>query len=258
MNKNFRGTVQSVSRAMELLNLIAEKKKPLSLAELAEAMDWPKSTVHGLISTLRDYDYVSQSEIDGKYYLGIRLFELGNLLQSSWDVHSAARPVMVKLNARFNENVHLAAEEKGEVLYLEKIDSNHLFQIVSKVGRRLPMHCTGVGKVLLAYRPFSEVRRILQNHPMQAYTGKTITTLKAMERELKDIREKGYACDNGEVMEGLWCVAAPIYDNNGDVRFALSVSGFYENMNNQSEAIKKELLMACNTISTEIGYRPNK
>ena len=255
MTKNFKGTVQSVSRAMELLDLIADKKKPLSLAELAEAMDWPKSTVHGLISTLRDYDYVSQSELDGKYYLGIRLFELGNLLQSTWDVHSAARPVMVKLNTQFNETVHLAAEEKGEVLYLEKIDSNRLFQIVSKVGSRLPMHCTGVGKVLLAYRPISEARRILQKKPMQAYTGKTITTLKAMERELKVIRERGYACDNGEVMDGLWCAAAPIYDNNGDVRFALSISGFYENMYKNSESIIKELLKACKTISTEIGYR---
>ncbi|MGL6197585.1 MAG: IclR family transcriptional regulator [Lachnospiraceae bacterium] len=256
MNKNYKAShVQSVSRALELLNLIAEKNYPLSLTEMAGLLDWPKSTVHGLISTLRDYDYATQSEEDGKYYLGVRFFELGNMLQSSWDIHNAARPVMVKLNARFNETIHLATEEKGEVLYLEKIDSNHLFRIVSKVGTRLPMYCTGLGKVMLAYRPIGEVRKILQKQPMQTYTSRTITTISTMERELKEIREKGYALDNGEIMDSLRCVAAPIYDENGEVRYALSISGLYSSISENSEAIIKELLIACDTISAEMGYR---
>lgn len=240
---------------MELLDLIGENNKPMSLTEISEELGWPKSTIHGLIATLRDYNYVSQSEVDGKYFLGIRLFELGNLLQSSWNVHNLARPVMVKLNARFNETVHLAAEEKGEVLYLEKINSNRLFSIVSQVGSRLPMHCTGVGKVLLAFMPNNQAMRILQKQPMQAYTSRTITTLEAMERELKQIREKGYGSDNGEIMDSLSCVAAPIYDSSGKVHYALSISGINNNIIEHGDSIIKELLEACDNISAEMGYR---
>lgn len=248
--------VQSAARTLQILDLMGEEKRALSLTELSVLLEWPKSTVHGFLATLRDYDYISQSEDDGKYSLGIRLFELGNVLQASWDINDVARPKMVQLNARFGETVHLATEDKGEVLYLEKIDSNHLLRIVSQVGSRLPMHCTGVGKTLLAFRSNREVAQIIQRHPMQSFTSKTITDSAVLERELNEIRERGYAYDNGEIMDSLRCVAAPIYNSNGNVSYALSISGLSNNMNDDRIGrIVKELLNACNTISKEIGYQ---
>lgn len=248
--------VQSVVRALHILDMMGEKKREMSLAEISEALNWPKSTTHGILSTLRDFDYISQSAASGKYSLGIRLFELGNVLQSSWNINNAARPLMVKLNSRFGETVHLATEDKGEVLYLEKIDSNHILRIVSQVGARLPMHCTGVGKVLLAYRPAREVRKIIQAHPMKAHTAKTITDFAVLERELKTVRETGFAVDRGEIMDSLQCIAAPIYSNNGNVEYAMSISGLAHNMDyKRFETLVQALLNACNTVSKEIGYQ---
>lgn len=247
--------VKSLARGLLVINLLADKKRPLTLTEIAGALQWPKSTVHGILSTLRDYDYVSQSAIDGRYSLGIRLFELGNILQASWDIHSIARPVMLKLNARFGETVHLATEDKGEVLYLEKIDSNHLLRIVSQVGARLPLYCTGVGKTLLAFLPPERQKRYLQQSVLRPYTARTITDKKHLARELAEIRARGYAYDNGEIMDSLRCVSAPIYGVDGTVTYALSVSGLSNTMTNERvESITQALLDACRGISGETGY----
>lgn len=255
MENNSEIHVKSLARGLQILNLLAEKKRSMSLTEISTALKWPKSTVHGLLSTLRCFDYVAQSELDGKYYLGIRLFELGNILQASWDIHSIARPVMVKLNARFGETVHLATEDKGEVLYLEKLDSSQLLRIVSQVGARLPMYCTGVGKTLLAFKPPERLQRYFQQSVFSPYTAKTITDKTALARELQQIRERGYAYDNGEIMDSLRCVSAPIYDINGEVKYALSVSGLNNTMTKERvESITQAILSACRNISKEIGY----
>ncbi len=247
--------VKSVARALQILDLMAEKRESLSLKDIADSLNWPKSTVHGIISTMRDYGYISQSERDGKYTLGVRLFELGNILQTSWDIHEIARPMMMKLNAQFGETVHLATEDNGEVLYLEKIDSHHLLRIVSQVGSRLPMYCTGVGKVLLAFQSPQKKANLIKQQSFQSYTGRTITNISALEKELTYIREKGFACDNGEIMDSLQCVAAPIYDKDCNVSYALSVSGLSNNMNQDHiESITRALLSACRNISKEFGY----
>lgn len=255
-NKHTKSHVQSLAKALQIIDFMGAHKKPVSLKEISEQMGWPKSTIHGLLATLRDYNFVSQSAVDGKYILGIRLFELGNALMASWDISRAAHPLMVQLNSRFGETVHLATEEKGEVLYLEKIDSNHLLRIVSQVGARLPMHCTGVGKVLLAYRTPKEIRQIIQAHPLESYTSKTITNPLTLEKELERIRERGFAYDEGEIMDSLRCVAAPIFSSDGSVSYSLSVSGLDSNIGNERlETITKALLNACAIISKEMGYK---
>lgn len=248
--------VQSVERALQLLEALGKANREMSLTELSQTMGWPKSTAHGLLSTLRDYGYVEQSAETGRYRLGVRLFELGTRVAQNWDVRAAAKPAMLRLNAKLGETVQLAAEDNGEVLYLEKIDSTHLMRIVSEVGVRLPMHCSGIGKVLLAYKTTAEVKWIVSQKGLPALTTKTITSLPRLERELAEIRQKGYGFDNGEIMEGLRCVAAPIRDANNRVRYALSVSGLYSNM--QGERLQKMVQMvleATRTISHNMGYR---
>lgn len=248
--------VQSVERALLLVDVLASEKREMSLTEISRRVGWPKSTVHGLLSTLRDYQYIDQSPITGHYQLGVRLFELGTLVARNWDVRSAAKPIMLQLNNTLGETVQLATEDNGEVLYLEKVDSTHLMRIVSEVGIRLPMHCSGLGKVLLAHKTNAEVKWILSQKGMPALTAKTITSLAKLDKELADIRRNGYGFDNGEVMDGLRCVAAPIWDGNSRVRYALSVSGLYNNM--QGDKMKKciDLVQkAARNVSYAIGYR---
>lgn len=248
--------VQSVERALTLVELLAAEKREMSLTELSQKAGWPKSTVHGLLSTLRDFDFIEQSAETGRYHLGVRLFELGNLVGSSWDVRGAAKPAMQRLSIQLGETVQLATEDKGEVLYLEKIDSTHLMRIVSEVGVRLPMHCSGLGKVLLAHKTAAEVKWIVSQKGLPALTNKTITNMQRLERELSEIRKNGYGFDNEEIMDGLRCVAAPIYDANNRVRYALSVSGLSANMQSEKlERVVKGVVEAARSISYNLGYR---
>lgn len=256
--RSFRGEghIQSVDRALGLVEILAQENREISLTELSRLAGRPKSTIHGLLASLRSYGYVEQNEENGKYRLGIRLFELGNVVARSWNIREIALPVMQQLNQELGEMIQLATEDRGEVVYLEKVDSNHLMRIVSDIGARLPMHCTGLGKMLLAGKSPSEVKWILSTKGMKAMTHRSITNQQEMNRELVRIREQGYAIDDREVMDSLRCVAAPIYNRNGVLKYAVSVSGFSNSMSGERlENSIRLLVEAAETISYKMGYR---
>lgn len=247
--------VQSVEKALLLVELLAQQGREMTLTEISKCSGWPKSTIHGLLATLRDYRYIDQSEMSGSYRLGVRFFEVGNVVASSWDIRHVAMPYMKELNVRFGEMVQLATEENGEVLYLEKVESNHLIRIVSAIGRRLPMHCSGLGKAMLAYRSSSEVKRIVTRHGLQKLTQRTITTLPQLEKELAVTRKRGFAVDDREIMEGLRCVAAPIFVESEGAKYAVSISGMYNNMAGQRlEDMVLAVKEAAKGISESMGY----
>lgn len=248
--------VQSVERAIQLVDLLASEGQELSLTEISKAMGWPKSTVHGLLSTLRENNYVEQSAVSSRYRLGIRLFELGNTVARSWDIRAVALPVMQGLNRKLGEMVHLATEDKGEVLYIEKLDSRQMFRIVSETGVRLPMHCSGLGKVLLAFKTRTEVKWILTKRGMTRMTQHTITDPQILEKELARIRSQGYGVDDREIMDSLRCVAAPIFTKEGKAAYAVSVSGLADNMTGERlESIIHLVKEAAATISHQMGHR---
>ena len=219
------GRIQSVDRALNILEIISNADDGLTLAQISEKMDLPKSTVHGLVSTLREHRFVSQSEDDGRYIMGMHLFELGTKVAKSWDIKDAAKPAMRWLSKEFGETVHLGCEDSGEVLYLDKIAADSLVTIVSDIGARLPMHCSGIGKALLAHKSEYEVKRYISQNGLTPLTGRTITDPDELFKELEKVREQGFALDDGEIMEGLRCVGVPIRDADGLVRYAISVSG---------------------------------
>lgn len=248
--------VQSVARAIKLVELLADINREISLTVLSKRLQWPKSTVYGFLSTLREFHYVDQSPTTGCYKLGVRFFEIGNIVSRSWDVTAVAKSHMQWLNAESGEMVQLATEDDGDVLYLDKIDSTHMLRIVSEVGGRQPMHCTGLGKVLLAHRPPADVKSIVSRKGLQRLTPKTITTMAQLEAELAKARRDGYALDDREVMEGLRCVAAPIFNQEGQVRYAVSVSGLYSNIQGESlEHIVRMVKLCASNISHAMGYR---
>ena len=248
--------VQSLARALRLLETLANAEREISLTELADKLEWPKSTVHGILATLRDYRFVDQSDVNGRYRLGVRLFEYGQKAARNWGIREIALPVMQKLNAQCGEMVQLATEDAGEVFYLEKLDSTHIIRIVSEIGTRLPMHCSGLGKVLLAYRTPADARAILMRNGMRRMTNNTITDPVQMDMELAKIRKQGYALDNQEIMEGLRCVAAPIRDMNGNVKYAVSVSGLVERLTGDYfEFVKNAVIESAAEISRNMGYQ---
>lgn len=225
ITRDISGQVRSVAKALMIIDMLSYAPEGMPLGEIARKIGAPKSTIHGLLSTLCEYGFVEQSSIDGCYKLGVHLFELGMAVADNWDVRKIAAPYIERLLGEMQETIHLVILDNGEVLYIDKRESNQSLRIVSKIGARLPAHCTGVGKVLLAYLPPAEVKTIIERKGLSKYTRNTITDPYLLEKELQKIRHQGYAIDNEEIMDGLRCVAAPIRDHKGDVCAAISISG---------------------------------
>jgi DNA-binding IclR family transcriptional regulator len=183
--------------------------------------------------------------------------ELARSFLESNDLRKVALPEIEALRNEVKETVHLAILNEMEVVYLEKLPGLHAIGLMgSRVGGRAPAYCTGLGKVLLAFSPPSEVREYFQTHPLKIFTEKTITDLKSLERELEEIRRKGYALDRGEHETEVRCVAAPIFDISGRVVGALSISGpagRFEPLEENTYLIEKACKTAAN-ISQKLGF----
>ena len=236
-------TIQSVSKAMKLLDLLAESPQPMTLAEISQKTGWPKSTVHGLLSTMREFSVIAQDG-EGRYMLGIRLFEYGCTLSSSWTIIETAKPYIQHISYTSGEAVFLSILDRGEVITLDRADNRTGLWISAEMGCRLPIHCTSQGKLFLAYMPEQDRKSILKRTDLKPYTEHTITTQAALQRELDEIRKRGYATENGEYKTGMRSVAAPIFDENGDVRYAIGIIGMFRqiesNQVNKAIAVVRE------------------
>ena len=249
-------TIHSVAKAIRLLDLLAERTKPATLTELYQATGWPKSTIHGLLSTMREAGLIEQTP-NGRYWLGIRLFEYGCAVSNAWDIGAIARPHMQKICAELGESVFLSVFDRAAVVTLAEEESRASLRVVSEVGARLPLHCTSQGKLFLANLSQAECRRLLSISEFKAYTPHTLITPEQLQPELQKIREQGYAVENGEFKVGLRSVSAPVRDATGEVRYAVGVVGMFRQVYSEDFLLATRLVCeAGNAISHAIGYRP--
>ncbi len=216
--------IQAVNRAIKILDFISSNHMA-RLADISRGVGLNKSTTHGLITTLEAMGCIRQDPSTGRYALGLKLFELGQAVLANMDIRTVAMPFLLELSRKYEETVHLAILSGNEVIYIDKVDSPRSIRIVSKVGGRNPAYCTGVGKVLLAGLTNEELNRLLATIEFRPITPNTITNSFALMEEITKIRQDGYATDNGEIDEGLSCVAAPIRNHLGVVTAAISLSG---------------------------------
>lgn len=221
--------IQSVAKAMQLLDLLAAAQGPMGLAEISQETGWPKSTIHGLLSTMRDYSVVAQDD-QGRYMLGIRLFEYGCTLSNSWSILDTARPFIQHISYETGQTVFLSILDRGEVITLDHAESRIGLDITAEVGCRLPVHCTSQGKLFLAHMPEAERNALLTRNPLSEYTNHTIATMPQLMKELEKIKADGYAIENGEYKTGLRSVAAPVFDSEGNVRYAIGIIGMFRHI----------------------------
>jgi len=216
--------VKVMQKAFRLMDLFNEEVQELSAAEITERLHYQKTSVFRLLCNLEEEGYLDQDAETKKYRLGMKIFFLGNLVRPYRYLKEVSKPLLERLNEQSGETVHLAVLHKGEALYVDKIESKHTVRVVlSQVGRKLPAHCSGVGKVLLAYLPAEQMRKIVAEKGLASFTQSTITTYDKLENELHRIAQQGLAYDNEEIEIGLKCVAAPIFFDQ-QVVSALSVS----------------------------------
>ncbi|WP_413307495.1 IclR family transcriptional regulator [Bacillus sp. 1P10SD] len=247
--------VKSVSRALDIITLVSLKKGGLGVTEIAKQIDINKSSVYRILSTLVQYGYVEQDEDTGRYKLGYKFLEISSKLLESIDLRAEAKPFLQQLENETNEVIHLVVYDQGEVVYIEKLEGNETLRMHSKVGKRAPMHCTSVGKAILAFLPTSIVLDILERKGMALHTEKTITNKDDFIRELADVKRNGYALDLEENEYGITCIAVPIFDHLGKVIAAASISGPTMRMTDERmKLLQSRMLHIGKQISARLGF----
>jgi IclR family transcriptional regulator, KDG regulon repressor len=218
--------VPAVARALDVLELFIDGSESLSTPEIVARLGLPRTTGHELVTTLVARAYLAPvSGVPGRFRLGVRAFQLGSVYADQLDLAREGRVVAAQVAASCDETVHLAILDGTDVVYVAKVDSTHAVRMVSAVGRRLPAHCTAVGKMLLS--GLSEAAfdaRYPGDRPLPAMTPNSVTSAARLKRMLAEIRGRGLASEYCESNPDVACVAAPVLDHAGAMVAAISIS----------------------------------
>ena len=245
-------TIKVLDKVFNILSLYDEKQKKFTIQEISDRLGYNKSSTYRIIRNLERVAYLERIPGTQYYKLGFGLHYLGMNSESYGPILTAARPLLTKLNDSCGETVHLAVLHQGQPLYIDKIESSErVLQIRSRIGSKLPGHCSGVGKTLLAFLDEKTVAEALDEWGLAKFTDNTITDADLFADELKKIRKKGYAIDNEEIEYGLKCIAAPIFDGGGNVIAAASISTTKERFKSEYKSFKAMILDATRKISGE-------
>ncbi|WP_405803054.1 IclR family transcriptional regulator [Streptomyces sp. NBC_01187] len=218
--------VPAVTRALDILELFLEGDGTLSAPDIVRRLQLPRTTVHELVSTLTARSYlVAAPGRPGYYRLGVRPYQLGSRYAEQLDLAAEGQQVARTVAETCEETVHVAILEEADVIYVAKVDSTQAVRMVSAAGRRLPAHCTAVGKMLLASLPEGELAaRLPDGAPLRAMTDNSVTDPVRLRGVLSGIRERGVAVEESESNPDVSCVAAPVRNRSGQVVAALSIS----------------------------------
>ena len=218
-------TVKSLVKALNILQVLADEEPPYTLTQLSRRLHLHVSTMHRLLVNLVRQGFVEEDVVSGGYQLSYRVLRMGLRVLDRLDFRRAALPLLRELNLRTKETVHLAILQETRAVSIEKFDSPQPVGLDARLGGVMPLHCTGVGKTLLAYQDEDLLERIALSPGLARLTARTLTGLSPLRKELERIREQGYALDQEEAVEGLRCVAGPVFNHTGQIVAAFSVAG---------------------------------
>jgi len=213
-----------VAKLLRILETLDNSPAGLQLREIAQRTGINKSTAYRFVAHLENEDYLFRDEV-GAYIVGPKLARLGSGVSYQATLRKVSRPVLTQIAQSTTETVNLGMLEGHEVLYLDVMESSHSFRMASQPGTRRPLHCTALGKAILAFLPVDQREEILPALSYERFTPHTISNLARLRKDLARTAQQGYAADNQETNLGAVCVAAPIIDESGKVAAALSVSG---------------------------------
>jgi len=255
--KGKSGHINAVEKAFRLLDCFIHSNEPLSLKELAQRTGLPKSTVHSLLSSMRSQEIIVQNESDGKYCMGIHMFELGNAVSKSLDIINIAKPYMKAVADTLNKTVHLTTLRGDQTVLIARMEpvKNPLKMIVA-VGTPMPLYCTAPGKLFLAYMPESAALEYLHNTKLIPHTPYTITDPNIFLEQFKSIRANGVATEAGERNIGIHGIAAPIFNALGKTVYSIAAVGIVNFAKAPDSQFAKELIMkVAADISHQLGYK---
>jgi len=247
--------IKVLNKTFSILEILLQQGSAMNMTEISKKLALHPSTTHRILDTLKHWGYIEQDPHTQKYQLGLKVLELGMAKLHQMDLAREATPYLKELVKQCNETVHLGVLEGGEVLYLAKEESSQTIRMISYVGKRAPLHCTALGKVLLTYLSTEERKKILGEKVLPRLTENTITDKKELEKELSKIREQGFALDREENEKDVRCVAAPIRNYQGEVIAAISISApVFRIDKNAQNNLNEALLKISKKISKRLGY----
>src|ERR1700735_3384520 len=215
--------ITALQRGLRLLHIFSESPHGLTAKHVAQRSRLPVSTVHRFLANLEGAGFLNCSG-DGVYHLGIACFAIGQVALGQLDIRRVSLPYLQELNRQTRETIHLTVRHGLSAVYVEKLDSPEQLRIHSRIGAAVPLYCTAVGKVMLAYMPDDERAKVLPQLGLRCLTPNTVGNLQELDVELYRVRKNGYACDLEEHELHIRCVAAPIWDHKGEVSASVSIT----------------------------------
>ena len=251
-------SVPSLERALKILEMLAHSKKGMALPEIARELGLPKSSTHCLLLTLERCGYLQRHAAAREYLFGFKLFSLANLSLAGTGLREQAAPYLQALMAKTRLTVHLAILEKEDAVLIDKIECPGLLRLSTWIGKRMDLHCTGVGKVLMAHLPEDELIRLINDYGLPRHNENTIGSMRKLKEDLKGIRQMGYSIDDEEDSIGLRCIGVPVWGQEGQVIAAFSLAGTTtqitpENLSGLMTQMKHTSL----AISNKMGFFPS-
>ena len=245
---------RSLEKALEVLGLFV-LFPVLTVTEISKKLGYPKSTISGLLKTFCKFDIVEKGKDNG-FRLGIRAFELGFRYLNGMELHTVARLWAERLSQEEQEPIHIAIRRGANIYIVLDVQPPASYMAILQTGMSIPAHATGLGKVLMAQMPERELANFL-DRPLEKLTVNTIVDPKNFRAELKSIRQDGYAIDREESLKGLVCIAAPIFQSDGQVIAAISISSMeLSDKDARVQTLVQKIKQVANNISMDIGYHP--
>lgn len=216
--------LQALDRAFAVLDLLSTSPTSLGLAEIAQTLGLHKSTAHRFLMVLERHRMVERTH-GGKFRLGLRLCDFGSRAVEQYDLRDRAQLHLRTLVAEVEETAHLCILEQTRMVYIDKQEPERTIRMISRVGASSPVHCTAVGKAILATMPRARVEQLLPDLELERFTRHTMTSREALLKELERTSRRGYAVDDEEREEGVRCAGVAILDGRGEAVAAVSISG---------------------------------
>lgn len=248
--------IQSVNHALDILEEFCKRQDELGVTELSNRLKLHKNNVFRLLATLESRGYVEQNKVTENYYLGVKNLELGQAFIKQIGLLRQAKPVLEDLVDKCKETAYISVARGNSVFYLDAVETKQIVKVASRVGSRLPIFTTSVGKVLVAYEADEDIAKMIPKDGLTKFTDKTITDKKDLIAHLKVVAKQGYATDYEEFDEGVACAGAPIRDYTRRVVGAISISGPSSRLT--KEKLEKDfvpqVIAAAKEISRRLGY----
>lgn len=248
--------VQSLQRALDILDCFTFQNREMSLSDIVKQTGINKTTAKRLLSNLTSRGYLQQDPKSKRYHLGMRLFELGGIVFSSFSLRKVAAYPMSRLQNETGATVLMGVMMDDQLVYVDKREGRGMIRISSDIGWRRPLHYGMLGMVLMAFLDPRDVKRILKKNPLEAHTPYSITDEDAFSLRLEQIRKDGYIAEREEAVEGVIGIAAPIRDYSRQVIAALGVAltASHSNQKKEIDSVVKLVKKTCDGISEDLGY----